>query len=252
MLKTLKIVSLCTASMLAAGAAHAQNDAGENRGVYLAVRGGLANLSDVAIDYQDEGGTFGGTGPVDVIETDGKTKSAFTFTGALGYDFGALRADVEIDYSRNKFSGIEIKTVNGGPVGTLTPADAADFCDYAEVSDCSVSGNTINFSGGRVRQLSGIANLWYDIPVGVAITPYVGGGLGIGGFETGGEGKARFTWQLGAGVAVNLSPTVALTADFRHRQISGATFTDDGFPDYALRVGKLRTNSVTAGLRFTF
>lgn len=247
----IKLITCAAVMALAAGTAHAQ-DADDGRGVYVALNAGLADLSDTKLIYQDDGGTFGGTGAVDVLNAEAKTKSALQFGGTIGYDFGMIRADVEVAYSRNKLRGLQINSVNGTAVTTITPADAADFCDYAEVDDCSVSGNTIKFDGGRVRQLSGVANLWLDIPVGGTITPYVGGGAGVGGFETGGEGKARFTWQLGAGVAVKVSPTVSITGDYRYRRISGATFTDSGFPDYAFKVGDLKTSSFTAGLRFTF
>lgn len=247
----IKLMMCAAVAALAAGTAHAQ-EADDGRGFYIAVNAGIADLRDTELVYQDDGGTFGGAGTVDVLEAEAKTKSAFQFGGTIGYDFGTIRADVEVAYSRNKLKGLQINSVNGTAVTSISPADADEFCDYAEVDNCSVSGNTIGFDGGRVRQLSGIANLWLDIPVGGTIVPYVGGGLGIGGFETGGEGKARFTWQLGAGVAFKVSPTVAITGDYRYRQISGATFTDSGFPDYAFKVDDLKTNSFTAGLRFTF
>lgn len=247
----IKLMTCVAVAALSAGAAHAQ-DGDDGRGVYIALNAGLADLSDTKLVYQDDGGTFGGTGAVDVLNAEAKTKSAFQFGGTIGYDFGMIRADVEVNYSRNKLSGLQINSVNGAAVTTISAADAADFCDYAEVDNCSVSGNTIKFSGGRVRQLSGIANVWFDIPVSGTITPYIGGGAGIGGFETGGEGKARFTWQLGAGVAVKLSPNVSITGDYRYRRISGATFTDSGFPDYAFKVGDLKTSAFTAGIRFGF
>jgi opacity protein-like surface antigen len=97
-----------------------------------------------------------------------------------------------------------------------------------------------------------MGNLWVDIPTGSPVTPYVGGGLGISGFEFDGEGKGRFAWQLGAGVAFELSPSAAITLDYRHRQAKGATITDDEFEDYAVRVGKIRTNTFSAGVRFRF
>lgn len=247
----LKGAVLLTATVLGAQPALAQAQ-DDGRGGYVSLRLGAASLSNTDIDYADDGGTFGGTGTVDTLRTRADVADAFAFGGAAGYDLGTARIDLEVDYSRSRFDGLQIRSVNGAAVTTISPADAADFCDYAEVTNCSVSGNTIRFKGGRVRQLSGLLNVWVDLPAGKAITPYVGGGLGIGGFETGGEGKARFAWQAGAGVAVALSPHVALTADYRFRQISGATFTDEGYPDYSLRVGKLKTHSLLAGLRFTF
>lgn len=237
-------------------AAAAQDGAGvapnRTEGFYVALRGGLASLEDVDITYRDEGGTFGGTGATDTLETTVDSKNAFAFGGALGYDFGPVRADVEVDYARNKLSSLTIRRVNGAAVTSISAADGADFCDYAELDGCSVSGATIRADGGHVRQLSALANLWVDLPIGDRVTGYVGGGVGVGGFETADEGKARFAWQVGAGAAFHLSPVAAITGDFRYRSIGGATFTDSDFPDYALRVGQLKTSTASVGLRFTF
>ena len=171
--------------------------------------------------------------------------------GAIGYDFGSVRTDIELDYARNKIKALNIQGLNGTTV-SLTPSDIADFCEYAEVDNCRGSGNTVEFDGGHVRQLSALANVWFDIPTGSIVSPYVGGGLGIAGFEIEGEGKARFAWQVGAGVAVELTPGVSLTGDYRFRSTNGTTFTDGEFPEYALRVGKIQTSTFSAGLRFTF
>ena len=249
-----KIAIMCcgVAAGLSATAAQAQDTAAEQTGPYGALHIGVAIQSDTDLDYSDEGGTFGGTGAIDTIKTSVDSKSALDFGGTLGYDFGIIRSDIEVDYSRSKIRALTLKSVNGTAVATIDPADANDFCDYAELDTCSVSGNRISINGGRLRQLSALANVWVDLPVGGAITPYVGGGLGIGGFEIEGEGKAKFAWQLGAGVAFDISPAIALTADYRYRQFSSSNFTDDDFPEYALRVGKIKTSRISAGIRFKF
>jgi opacity protein-like surface antigen len=232
-----------------AGTAQAQSDT--RTGAYIALDAGIATVSDTDLDYREDGGTFGGTGATDTLNTRVELDSAFNIGGAIGYDFGQVRADIEIDYNRNKVSALEVRGVNGSSV-TLTPGDIQNICDYAEADDCSGSGNTIEFDGGRVRQLSAIASLWYDIPTGSVVTPYLGGGVGVAGFEIEGEGKARFAWHLGAGVAVEVSPGVSLTADYRFRRVGGTTFTDDEYPEYALEVGRIQTSTFSAGLRFTF
>lgn len=95
-----------------------------------------------------------------------------------------------------------------------------------------------------------MGNLWLDLPIGSAIVPYAGGGVGISGFEVDGEGKARFAWQLGSGVAVKLSDGVALTADYRHREVSRTQIAFDSTSGFT--IGKLKTDSLLAGIRFTF
>lgn len=211
-----------------------------DRGAYVALNGGVASVDDVNVTYYDSGDTLG---------TRAKFKDAFAVRGTLGYDFGLIRADVELGYSRNRVKAVDVRAVNGAPV-TLTPAQGVAVCGFLDADDCSASGNRIRFRGSRLRQLSGLANLWVDIPLHGRIAPYLGGGLGATGFEFEGEGKARFAWQLGAGVAIKLTPATAITADFRHRQAKGATIPDDDAS--GVTIGKVRTNSFTGGFRFTF
>jgi opacity protein-like surface antigen len=247
-------ISTILAGFLAASclstAAYAQDGEDSGKGFYVGLSGGIAAVQDTDVRYYDAGGTFGGSGATDSVDGRLHTKSAAEFKGVLGYDFGTIRTDVEIAYQRNKVSALSIDKVNGASV-TLDAGDVADVCDYLEVSGCTLSGNTISISqGGRVRQLSALASVWLDLPIGDVITPYAGGGVGVAGFEIDGEGKARFAWQLGAGVAVRLSDHIALTVDYRHRQAKGGNLPYDAVS--GVDVGSIRTNSGSAGLRFTF
>lgn len=223
------------ATMMAAPALAQSADAGT--GVYAQLDAGIATMNDVDVEYRD------GT---DRLGTSADLKNAFTFGGALGYDFGMLRTELQISYARNKVESLTVRSLNGTAV-TLTPAEREEFCDYLEVDSCGGSGATVRVAGSRLRQLNAMGNLWFDIPTGARVTPYVGGGLGASGFELDGEGKVKFAWQIGGGVAFDLSDTVALTADVRHRQVSGGDI-DDGYA----RVGKIKTTSFSAGLRFRF
>ena len=235
----MKFVTLAAAAAatMAAAPAFAQSAGDDATGVYVQLDGGLATVGDVDILYRDGGDELAAS-----IDLD----NAFTFGGALGYDFGMVRSELQINYARNKLKSLKVQTLNGAPV-TLSPSDIADFCDYLEADDCSGSGNTVSVPGSRLRQLNAMANLWLDIPTGAMVTPYVGGGIGVSGFEVDGEGKAKFAWQIGGGVAVAVSEKVSLVADVRHRQVSGGDI-DDGYA----RVGKIKTTSFSAGLRFRF
>jgi opacity protein-like surface antigen len=242
-----KVAALTAAASFQATAAHAQE--GEAKGFYGGLNVGVAGINDVDVTYYDAGGTFGGTGPQDTFGGTFGEKSAATFGGTLGYDFGMLRTDLEISYARNRINSFTVVNVNGAPI-TLTPADRQDVCDYLELDTCGGSGNTFAIDGGGLRQLNGMANLWFDLPVGGGLVPYAGGGVGISGLEVDGEGKARFAWQLGAGAAFHLNPRLAVTADFRHREASSTTVEYDAAS--GLRISKLRTNSLTLGLRAYF
>ncbi len=220
-----------------------------NDGFYVGVDVGASSVSDVEIVYYDAGGTFGGTGPRDTASGEIDTKTAVVFGGVIGYDFGTIRSDIEVDYVRNSISALTVSKINGAAI-TLTPADRQEICDYLEASSCGGSGNTFQFDGSRVRQLSAIGNIWLDLPVGSTIVPYAGGGAGIVGFEVDGEGTGKFAWQLGAGVAANLSSSTAITLDYRHRRIGRTTIEYDQNGGFELE--KLKVNALTLGLRFTF
>jgi opacity protein-like surface antigen len=213
----------------------------DSTGAYAGLRLGVSMADDVDLSYEDG---------EDTVDFSAQVDNAATLGGVIGYDFGMVRADLEVDYNRNKVSGLTVIGVNGEPV-TLDEDDIEDICDYLEMDSCDGTGNTIT-TDGRLRSLSAMANIWLDIPAGETFVPYVGGGVGIGGYEMDGEGKTAFAWQLGAGAAFNLSPSAAITIDFRHRQISGATIEDEEFPDFRTRIGNVKTNTISAGLRFRF
>ncbi|WP_375403863.1 outer membrane protein [uncultured Sphingomonas sp.] len=236
---------------LTAAPASAQDAPASGRGVYGSIQLGAASVNDVDLAYLDEGGTFGGTGVQDRADFKVELKSAFAISGALGYDFGPVRADVEVNYSRNGVKALSLEGINGA-AATLSAQDRAEVCDYLGAETCGGSGNGFDLDGGKLRQLSALANLWVDIPTGSVVTPYAGGGAGIAGYEFDGEGKARFAWQLGAGVGIDVTPSLSLTVDYRRRQTNGATITDDEFENAGIRFGKVRTNLFTAGLRFRF
>lgn len=232
----------------AAAPSLAQDDA-DDTGFYVSLNAGMAKVNDLNVTYFAPAGTFGGTGSSDTLNFKFDLDSAFAFGGAIGYDFGTIRADVEVSYSRSKASAVTLNSVNGSAV-TLTASDRADVCDYLEAASCGGSGNTFTYDGARARQLSAIANLWLDLPVGNGITPYAGGGVGVIGYEVDGEGEARFAWQLGAGVAFDLAKKISLTADYRYRQGSGVTINDGG--GYGTKLDDVKTSTLTAGLRIRF
>lgn len=252
-MRTFLTISAAAAALVSATAASAQTiapDEAQETGFYLGVAGGIASADNTRIQYYDVGGTFNGAGATDTADATLDLASSGEVRGVIGYDFGRFRGDVEISYARNRNQALTIDKLNGTAV-TLSASDAADVCSYLEVGTCSVNGNTVSFAnGGRVRQLSALANVWVDFPIGKTFTPYVGGGIGATGFELDGEGKAGFAWQLGGGVAVHVAKHVAITADFRHRDAKGAKLPYDAVSGFT--VGRMRTNSFSAGLRFTF
>lgn len=72
--------------------------------------------------------------------------------------------------------------------------------------------------GGEVTSLAFMANGYYDIPVQSALIPYIGAGIGLADVEMDGlrnDSDTVLAFQLMAGGAIPVSPTVALTAEYR-------------------------------------
>lgn len=241
------ISAISLAIALSATPAMAQD--GDDTGFYVAVTAGAAALKDPSVTYYDAGGTFGGTGTTDTAAGVIDARSAFAITGAVGYDFGLIRTDLEVAYARHKNASLTVTAINGAAT-TLTSTERADVCAFLEAATCGGSDNTFTIDGSRTRQLSAMANAWVDLPVGGMVVPYVGGGLGVSGFEVDGDGKAKFAWQLGAGAALNVTRNIAVTVDYRHREVGAATVAYDATS--GLNVGKLKTDTFGAGLRIGF
>lgn len=239
-----KIIALASViAGVAAGHASAQDTPGARTGLYGSLGGGLASVDDVDLSY-----VIGSGAGATSLDFRFDLDNAAAFVGAIGYDFGAVRTDIEIATSKNKIDTFTLRAVNGQAV-TLTAADRAAICSGLGQGSCGGSGNTFQVEDADVKQEIALANLWLDLPVGGAITPYVGGGAGISRASFDDEEKNRFVWQAGAGVAVALSNSLSLTADYRYRQVAATTFDDDG---ERVRVGKIKTNLFTAGLRVHF
>lgn len=122
----------------------------------------------------------------------------------------------------------------------------------------------INDVVGGIRGTYLLANAWYDIPTNSAITPYFGGGAGLGwiggdmrlcsncSFGVGNEKSAGFAFQLGAGVRADLSQHVSLDIGYRFKDIVGAssynTQTNTSGYDHL----NLASHNVQIGLTYNF
>ena len=256
---------ITVASVLALAAVPAVAHAG----VYGSINVGGASPSSVSTTiYAPSGAIFGGGEEIlleslsrsaapapagsDSIEGDYNVNSAVAISGSLGYDFGLIRAEAEVSYSRHTVRALNVTQLTGfgGDTTTDLQDGAFDTCFYLGVSSCPSSGNSIALDGVKLRQLAGMGNLWLDIPVGGKIEPYVGGGIGVVGLESGGEAKSAFAWQLGAGVAYKLSSHLALTADVRYREVDPIQFDFGG--GEGLNFGRVKTTSYGVGLRYSF
>lgn len=80
-------------------------------------------------------------------------------------------------------------------------------------------------TGGDLGATSLMANIWYEFDTGTALHPFIGGGLGaaivdvddftFGAAALRSDSQTAFAYQVGAGLAYDLSDNVTLTAEYR-------------------------------------
>jgi opacity protein-like surface antigen len=120
-------------------------------------------------------------------------------------------------------------------------------------------------ASGGISTLSGLVNVYYDLPTGTAFEPYIGAGVGVAnasannvsatypgtsaGTNLSGSSLA-LVYQLMAGVSYNVSPSTAVTLGYRYFNVGAQSFNSSG-------VGKVTaegigTNNVEMGVRMKF
>jgi opacity protein-like surface antigen len=256
-----KIGLLATSFFAAPGIAHAD----DGKGFTLDLGVGLAGLSDPDLTFVDGGGDgVVGNADDDVLETSFDTQSAVAFHGGLGYDFGDVRVAVNASYSRHKVKSLELKSLNGSAITAISTSDVQDLADFAfdeadvDAAALTVTGNRIGLTNGsiaKVRNVAVTADIFYDIPTGSKVTPYVGAGVGIGGqhIKTFGsdEGFTKLSWKLAAGANYAISDQVSISADYSFRQTGGGKLIGSD-PSFETRVDKTKTHTFGVSLRMTF
>ena len=107
---------------------------------------------------------------------------------------------------------------------------------------------------GSFKTKTALLNAYYDIFTKGGLTPYVGAGIGLAHLnakmgEDGGSNNA-LAWQVGAGVAYNLTNNLALDIGYRYMDYGHVKY--QWSDNTGNTKAKLKTNEVLAGLRYTF
>ncbi len=215
----------------------------ESSGVYVNLGGGLAILPGTTDTPHDNlPDTPKGNMPMDSNEASWDFDLGFGIDGALGYDFGSFRTDLEFTFLSSK------------AVFDVDPDDRRE--DDVDADD-------------TLTILALTANAWYDLYTGTAWTPYIG--IGIGGtnlsvqlsegtddddlyFDGTGWG---FAYQAGVGVAFEVLSGFSLTAGYQFfgtletevRDDAGTS--DDEDDDYTV-APTLMAHGIQLGMRFLF
>ena len=196
-------------------------------GWYVSVFGGWSHA-------KDESGSFSSGTP---IYFDLELDDGFTAGIALGAQINEwLRGEVELSGNWHDAEGFVDTTVP--PTSTTLDGDET--------------------------ALFALANLWLEVPIGLGpLRPYAGGGVGFGrldlDIETSGgstlfdDADWGFAWQLGAGVAFDVSESIAIDLGYRYKRIENADI--EVHDDWATgeEVEKdYKSHNFLVGLRFGF
>jgi opacity protein-like surface antigen len=117
----------------------------------------------------------------------------------------------------------------------------------------------------RVEVGTLFANVYFDIPLGWVITPYIGGGLGMSWLDyrtrlsatengngpltvEGSDDSWEFAWNVGAGIAWFMTESIALDFNYRYVDAGEASTNIEGFNSQA----DIILHEFLLGLRFTF
>ena len=197
---------------------------------YVSTFGGVAIPEDVTgTATTTAGASFSGN-----LESD----TGFAFGGALGTWINeSLRAELEVSYQEVDADKISL-------------SGAATFASSAQ---------------GSGDALYILANVWFDVPLGMPVQPYLGGGLGVGIVDTDvkvaapligtigpNDTDTGFAFQAGAGFRYEVSENISLDLGYRFKGIENLDFDDRS----ALVAGNknldVYTHVIQGGLTFEF
>jgi opacity protein-like surface antigen len=249
-----------------------------------------------AVQAEDDGWYIGATLPLMFID-DTDTGQATTF--GEGQQAVTLDSTVKTEHD----TGFKIGGVFGRHFDSGLRIEGELFFARAKVSKLTHTGISLSVLSqpldlevpvpvsGSVDQLGAMANVWYDIDIGDAWTPYVGGGLGFIrvdqsdlSFDTDalkdglrslaqedpqGLGAAlqrlqgvdvptasatdtAFAWQLGAGVGYALSDSATLQLGYRLQAVDGLEFSGRNAMVSTMAETDLRVHFIEIGIRHRF
>lgn len=160
---------------------------------------------------------------------------------SLGYDMGAIRSEAELLYSQ-----IDVT--------------------YSMDSDGYFASDEYN-----VSILTGFMNIYYDIHTNTALTPYIGGGMGLSSvnmeytsklngqtFYNKEQRNNNFAWHIGVGASYEISDNMSLDLSYRYMDLGKYKIEDNNLSlglDYtstASLSGNLSSHQALLGFRISF
>ena len=247
-------------------------------GPYIAVGGGVNILNDADVTAQYDSDLLT---PLDAKSS---TDTGYKVKGALGWAFAnGFRVEGEISYRKHNLNEINVRRpgafvldayngfVKQNPGSGLTEgrdaylmAAGANPALKNRLEQATVQGSPHPLTGD-FQALTFKANAFYDIDLGFAWKPYVGGGIGVtkvsvdvSSGRTGNllvdDSETVFSYQVGGGVGYEFplpeGRSVTISLDYRYFDAGSPTFTGAGSElDFDASISG---NYVGVGLRYGF
>lgn len=191
-----------------------------------------------------------------------------TFGAVVGYSFGnGVR--VETDWSLSQFTSSEVE-ITGSTTQEVLGQYVGNTWEWQLNSEGPGTGAGIDVDAGYSTTANFLlGNLWYDFDNDSALTPYIGGGVGVAHVSSTirlpGVTEQSAAWvlagQLGAGVTIDLNDKLLLDLGYRFKMagassnaVSGFEWLSDvEFAGYSIsQAGPTAIHTVQAGLNLRF
>ena len=187
-----------------------------DKGMYFSANWGSGILSDAD------------SAPLGIV-SETSVDLGFNLGGAIGYDYGPVRAEFELAYHHNDFN--ELSTG-----GVTVPAF------------------------GTVSVISLMVNGYYDFhSENSPLVPYLGAGVGLANIEENlsviglqfvdDDNTNAFAYQFMAGLGFNINPTTTLTAGYRFFATLDPEFKDSAGTPFD---SEYQSHEITLGIRVAF
>lgn len=163
-------------------------------GIYLKGNMGIFSMEDSTLNLE------GDAGDIDIGEV--SSDIGFSINTAIGKSF-ANGFDLELEYGF-KTASLDEATPSDEFAEAYKDAYGEDISDYKEDVD------------GNIDIHSLMVNAIYNLNNQSSITPYVGGGIGVGFTDVEDSSDTVFAYQVIAGVAFNLSKNVDILVAYRY------------------------------------
>lgn len=247
-------------------------------GPYVAVGGGVNILNDSKVTAQYDNPLFT---PLDATA---KTDTGYKVKGALGWAFAnGFRVEGEISYRRHNLDEVNVRSAGALVLDAYNafvgarPGLGLDEGREAYLANAGANPGLKNQLEQRTIQgsphpltgdfqaLTFKVNAFYDIDLGFAWKPYVGGGIGltkvsvdVSSGTTGNllvdDSETVFSYQVGGGVGYEFplpeDRSITVSLDYRYFDAGEPTFTGSGSRlDFDTSISG---NYVGVGLRYGF